>query len=125
MTQAPPTATYFQYLAMGQFMLQRSPSTGEWVYYPRMIAPRTGATDMEWTAPCGLGTVYATTVKRVKPPAVDVNIAIVELDEGPRMMTHVQGIAPDAVYIGMRVRACIVEGLDDNKILVFQPEDEA
>lgn len=125
MTQAPPTATYFQHLAEGRFMLQRSPSTGEWVYYPRMIAPRTGATDMEWLAPSGLGTVYATTVKRVKPPAADVNIAIVELDEGPRMMTHVQGIAPDAVRIGMRVRACIVDGLDECKILVFQPEEAA
>ena len=123
MTQPPPTATYFQHLAEGRFMLQKSPSTGEWVYYPRMIAPRTGASDMEWKAPSGLGTVYATTVKRVKPPATDVNIAIVELDEGPRMMTHVQGIAPDAVRIGMRVRACIVDGPDDNKILVFQPED--
>ena len=123
MTQPPPTATYFRHLEEGRFMLQRSPSTGEWVYYPRMIAPRTGASDMEWMAPSGLGTVYATTVKRVKPPASDVNIAIVELDEGPRMMTHVQGIAPDAVRIGMRVRACIVDGLDDNKILVFQPED--
>ncbi len=122
MTQAPPTATYFRHLAEGRFMIQRSPSTGEWVFYPRMIAPRTGATDLEWTAPSGLGTVYATTVKRVKPPAADVNIAIVELDEGPRMMTHVQGIAPDAVRIGMRVRATIVEGPDDGRILVFQPE---
>lgn len=122
MTQAPPTATYFRHLAEGRFMIQRSPSTGEWVFYPRMIAPRTGATDLEWTAPSGMGTVYATTVKRVKPPAADVNIAIVELDEGPRMMTHVQGIAPDAVRIGMRVRATIVDGPDGGRILVFQPE---
>ena len=125
MTQAAPTSTYFRHLAQGRFMLQHSPSSGEWVYYPRMVAPKTGATDMVWKQPSGLGTVYATTVKRVKPPAADVNIAIVELDEGPRMMTHVQGIAPDAVRIGMRVRACIVDGPDDAKILVFEPEAEA
>ncbi|WP_082355908.1 Zn-ribbon domain-containing OB-fold protein [Novosphingobium sp. AAP83] len=125
MTQAAPTSTYFRHLAEGRFMLQHSPSTGEWVYYPRMVAPKTGATDMVWKQPSGLGTVYATTVKRVKPPAADVNVAIVELDEGPRMMTHVQGIAPDAVRIGMRVRACIVDGPDDAKILVFEPEAAA
>jgi uncharacterized protein len=120
--QQPPTATYFRHLSEGRFMIQRSPSTGEWVFYPRMVAPRTGATDMEWVEPSGFGTVYATTVKRAKPPADDVNIAIVELDEGPRLMTHVQRIAPDAVKIGMRVRAAIVDGPDDKKIVVFEPE---
>lgn len=125
MTQAPPTATYFKHLSEGRFMIQHSPSTGEWVFYPRMIAPRTGAIDLEWTEPSGLGTVYATTVKRVKPPAPSINIAIVELDEGPRMMTHVQGIAADAVRIGMRVRAKIVDGLDNNRIVVFEPENAA
>lgn len=125
MTQAAPTSTYFRYLAEGRFLLQHSPSTDEWVYYPRMVAPQTGVTDMEWAEPSGLGTVYATTVKRMKPPAANVNIAIVELDEGPRMMTHVQGIAPEDVRIGMRVRARIVDGPDDAKILVFEPETGA
>lgn len=125
MTQAAPTSTYFRHLAEGRFLLQHSPSTDEWVYYPRMVAPQTGVTDMEWAEPSGLGTVYATTVKRMKPPAANVNIAIVELDEGPRMMTHVQGIAPEDVRIGMRVRARIVDGTDDAKILVFEPETGA
>lgn len=121
MTQPPPTTTYFQHLADGKFMIQRSPSTGEWVFYPRMIAPRTGATDLEWVEPCGLGTVYAATVKRMKPPAENVSIAIVELDEGPRLMTHVQSIPAENVSIGMRVRAKIVDG-PDGKIVVFEPD---
>jgi uncharacterized protein len=124
LTQAPPTATYFAHLAAGRFRIQRAKSTGEWVFYPRMFAPGTGACDLEWAEPSGFGTVYATTVKRVKPPAPDINIAIVELDEGPRLMAHVQGIAPEAVRIGMRVRARIVDGPDDNKIVVFGPEDD-
>jgi len=70
-----------------------------------------------------LGTVYATTVKRVKPPAANINIAIVELDEGPRLMSHVQGIEAEQVKIGMRVRSRIVNGPDDNKIVVFEPEN--
>jgi uncharacterized protein len=124
-TQAPPTATYFQHLSDGRFMIQRSPSTGEWVFYPRMIAPISGATDMEWLEPSGMGTVYAATVKRVKPPAPSVSIVIVELDEGPRLMTHVQGIDADQVRIGMRVRAKIVPGPDEVNIVVFEPEDAA
>lgn len=125
MTQTPPTAAYFNYVNEGRFMLQHSPSTGEWVYYPRVIGPKTGAADLEWAEPSGKGTVYATTVKRQKPPTPDINMAIVELDEGPRMLTHVQGIPAQDVRIGMRVRAKIVDGLDDNKIVVFEPEDAA
>ena len=123
MSQTPPTAAYFKYVNEGRFMLQHSQSTGEWVYYPRVIGPRTGATDLEWAEPSGMGTVYATTVKRQKPPTAHINISIVELDEGPRMLTHVQGIAAEDVRIGMRVKARIVDGPDDNKIVVFEPED--
>jgi len=122
LTQAPPTTTYFRHLAEGKFLLQRSQSTGEWVFYPRMLAPGSGATDLEWTEPSGLGTVYATTVKRMKPPEANVSIAIVELDEGPRMMTHVQSIPPEEVFIGMRVRARIVDAPDAGKILIFEPD---
>ena len=121
MTIAHPTSTYFQYLNDGKFMIQRSPSTGEWVFYPRVIAPRTAATDLEWVEPTGLGTVYAATVKRMKPPAENVSIVIVELDEGPRLMTHVQSVPAEKVVIGMRVRAKIADG-PDGKIVVFEPE---
>ena len=122
MTTAPPIATYFQHLSEGRFVIQRSPSTGEWVFYPRIIAPRTGATDLEWVEPSGLGTVYAATVKRMKPPAENISIAIVELDEGPRLMTHVQAMRAEEVFIGMRVRAKVVDGPDDNKIVVFEAD---
>lgn len=122
MTQVPPTSTYFKHLDEGRFLIQRSASTGEWVFYPRMIAPVSGATDLEWVEPSGLGTVYATTVKRLKPPAENVNIAIVELDEGPRLMTHVQSIPAEDVFIGMRVRAKVVDGPDSRKIVVFEAD---
>ena len=122
MTQPPPTQTFYQHLAEGKFLIQRSPSTGEWVFYPRMLAPKSGADDLEWTEPSGLGTVYATTVKRNKPPAPNVSIAIVELDEGPRMMTHVQSIPAEDVFIGMRVRAKIVDAPDEGKMVVFEPD---
>lgn len=121
---APPTATYFAHLAEGRFMIQRSAGSGEWVFYPRMMAPVSGATDLEWVAPSGRGTVYSTTVARKRPPQQNSNLSIVELEEGPRLMTRVEGIAAEDVRIGMRVRARIVEGID-GKIVVFTPEDAA
>jgi uncharacterized OB-fold protein len=124
LTQAPPTATYFAHLAEGRFMIQRSASTGEWIFYPRMLAPKSGATDLEWVAPSGFGTVYSTTVNRKRPPEPSLNLSIVELDEGPRLLTRVEGMAPEAVKIGLRVRAKVVDS-PDGKIVVFMPEDAA
>lgn len=123
MTLPPPTATYFQHLADGKFLIQRSASTGEWIFYPRMMAPVNGATDLEWAEPSGRGTVYAATVSRKKPPEPNASVVIVELEEGPRLMSRIDGIPAEDVRIGMRVKARIVDGLDDDKILVFVPED--
>ena len=122
--RTPPTATYFAHLEEGRFMIQRSASTGEWVFYPRVMAPGTGATDLEWTAPSGRGTVYATTINRKRPPEPNVNLSVIELDEGPRMLSRVEGIPAEEVRIGMAVRASIVDG-PDGKIVVFVPEEQA
>jgi uncharacterized OB-fold protein len=119
-----PEAEFRAFLAEGRFMIQRSAATGAFVFYPRIAAPGTGETDLGWVEASGLGTVYATTVTRLRPNAdgtpADYNIAIVELDEGPRMMSRVEGIPPGEVAIGMRVKARIatVEGAPN---IVFDP----
>ena len=124
MQRKPPTASYFENIENGRFAIQHSASTGQWVFYPRIMAPGTGATDLEWVEPSGLGTVYAATVTRRRPPEPDQSLVIVELDEGPRMMTHIRDIDPQDVRIGMRVRARI----DDDprgRIVIFVPAPEA
>ncbi|MEL6208812.1 MAG: OB-fold domain-containing protein [Pseudomonadota bacterium] len=105
-----PEAQYRAYLAEGRFMIQRSSSSGAYVFYPRTLAPGTGEQDLEWVEASGMGTVYATTCTRQRPEkGGDYNIALVDLDEGPRLMTRVEGVAADAVAIGMRVKARIAE----------------
>lgn len=113
-----PEAQYRAFLHQGRFMIQRSRSTGRHVFYPRVAAPGTGEADLEWIAAKGTGTVHATTVNRSKEGAL--NICIVELDEGPRLMSRVEGIAPEAVRIGLRVRARIGEEAGA-PILLFDP----
>ena len=68
----------------------------------------------------GRGTVYATTVIRARPPVPSYNVCLVDLAEGPRMMARVEGIAPDAVTIGLAVEAKIVTG-DAEPAVVFVP----
>src|ERR1700730_8870496 len=103
-----PEKEHFEYLAKGEFMLQRCRSSGAFIYYPRVAEPRTGATDLDWVRASGLGTVYSTTVIRQKPPKTDYNLALIDLAEGPRMMSRVQNIPPDQVKIGMSVRALVI-----------------
>ncbi len=101
-------------------MLQRSVTSGQFVFYPRIIAPGTGE-DLEWVEACGRGVVYATTVMRVKPPEPSYNIALIDLAEGPRMLSRVEGVAPEDVRIGMRVRARIIAA-EAGPLVVFAPE---
>jgi uncharacterized OB-fold protein len=119
-----PQAEYFVHLAQGRFMIQRSASSGEHVFYPRVAAPRTGARDLEWVPASGRGTVHATTVMRPKPPQAPYNVALVTLAEGPRMMSRIEGIAPEAVHIGMAVQARI-DASGEQPIVVFDPEPTA
>jgi uncharacterized protein len=115
-----PEKEFFEHLAAGRFMLQRSRSTGGYVFHPRVAEPGTGATDLEWVAASGRGVVYSTTVIRQKPPTPNYNLALIALAEGPRMMARVEGIAPEDVKIGMPVQAKVVhEG--EQALVVFEP----
>lgn len=113
-----PEKTYFDFLEGGRFMIQRSASSGRYVYYPRVAEPVTGATDLEWVAPSGLGTVYSAVTVRRKPPDVDFNVSVIELDEGPKLLSRVEGVDPGTVKIGMRVRARIAR-VEGAAVLVF------
>jgi len=115
-----PDADYRRHLEAGRFMLQRSRSSGAFVFHPRVAEPRSGAADLEWVEACGRGSVYSTTIVRCKPPAADYNVALIDLVEGPRMMSRVVGIAAADVKIGMPVRARIVID-NDAPLVVFDP----
>ena len=118
--QGGPDAQYQAFLRDGRFMIQRSRSTGAHVFYPRIAVPGTGATDLEWVPASGGGTVYAITVNRAREGSY--NIAIVELDEGPRMMTRIEGV--ETAPIGARVRARIAT-LGETPAIVFDLDQGA
>lgn len=104
-----PEDDYLRNLAEGRFMLQRSRATGQFFYPPRVAEPRTGSRELEWVAVSGRGVVYATTVVRKRPPEPNHGIVLVDLEEGPRMMSRVEGLPPEEVRIGMAVQAEIIE----------------
>ncbi|MGA8707545.1 MAG: OB-fold domain-containing protein [Steroidobacteraceae bacterium] len=120
MAEVHPEAEFFAFLETGRFMIQRNRESGRCFFYPRVAEPGTGSTDLEWVEACGRGTVYATTIIRQKPPTPSYNFALIDLEEGPRLTSRVDGIDPEAVRIGMSVRASIMRE-NDKAILVFVP----
>jgi uncharacterized OB-fold protein len=115
-----PDIEYQAFLQQGRFMIQRSASTGRCVFYPRAVEPGAGGEDLEWVEACGRGFVYSTTIVRMKPPGCPYNVAIIQLQEGPRLMSRVEGIDLQDVRIGLPVRARIVR--DENlAFVVFDP----
>jgi uncharacterized OB-fold protein len=98
-----PLAIYQAHLDKGELAYQWSPAAGRAVFYPRVVCPFTGNTDLEWRIASGLGTVYATTVT-YPAQGSGHNIVLVDCDEGFRLMSRVEEIDPMAVRIGMRVR---------------------
>src|SRR5262245_24887564 len=107
--QQSPLGTYLEYCKNGELAYQVCTDDGSPVFYPRVVAPKTGSPNLEWRVSKGLGTVYATTVvyNRDQPPH---NVVLVDVDEGFRMMSRVEDIDPMEVKIGMRVKVRIHPG---------------
>ncbi|MDF8334931.1 Zn-ribbon domain-containing OB-fold protein [Novosphingobium cyanobacteriorum] len=120
--QVKPDEQFTAFLAEGRFMIQRGVDTGTHVFFPRVVAPLTGE-ELEWVEASGLGTVHSTTVVRKRPPEPSYNVALIDLAEGPRMMSRVEGIDATEVRIGMAVRALIVDA-EDGPLVVFAPADQ-
>lgn len=115
-----PDARYRAFLEQGKFCIQYSPDSDRYIFFPRAICPYSGSTDLEWREASGRGVVYSTTVVRRKPErGGDYNVALIDLEEGPRMMSRVEGVAPDKVAIGMAVKAKIVTE-DGAPLVVFE-----
>jgi uncharacterized protein len=120
MSEIHPEHDFRKFLEEGSFRIQRSRASGRHIFYPRVAEPLTGSTDLEWVVASGRGTVYSTTVIRQKPPTPNYNLALVDLEEGPRMLSRVEGVAPEQVKIGMAVKAKIVRE-NGEALLVFEP----
>jgi uncharacterized OB-fold protein len=98
-----PLTIYLDHLERGQLAYQFSPEAKRAVFFPRVLCPFTGSGPLEWRISKGLGTVHATTVVHPAQGA-PYNVALIDCDEGFRMMSRVEEIAPDQVRIGQRVR---------------------
>ncbi len=113
-----PTLIYRRHLENGKLGYQRCADCSAVAFYPRVLCPVCGSGALEWHESAGRGTVYATTAVhgRDRDPR---NVALVDLDEGFRMMSLVEGVPAEEVEIGTRVRFEVRQGEEDEPVAVF------
>lgn len=121
----PVSQPFWDGLAEGKIRIQYSPSSDQWVFYPRTFAPGTLADDLEWREISGAGTLYTFTVaeRPTAPPwadAVPQLLAVVEWDEGPRLSTELVDVDPDDIEVGMRVEPVFCDE-DGITLLRYRP----
>lgn len=124
MSTPSPRQIYLDYLRRGQLAFQRD-AAGSPVFFPRLMSPSRGDTELRWQTSQGFGTVYSTTVVRPKS-GTSYNVSLIDLDEGFRLMSRVEG-EPSKINIGARVRVRVVdEGPEPIPVfdLVTSPEAE-
>lgn len=120
MNMPSPYAVYMEHLRRGELFYQWSPAAGRAVFFPRVACPYSGSTELQWRKSEGLGTVYSTSVVHPRKGA-PYNVAIVDCDEGFRLMTRVEGVPPEQVRIGQRVHFAVrtPEDPEDDPYPVF------
>lgn len=114
----------------GKLVIQRCRSCATPRFYPRIVCGACGSMDSDWIEASGLGTVFSyTVVHRAPSPAfkedVPYVLAIVELDEGVRMMSNVVGCDPAMVTVGMPVSVVFERMSDDIAVPKFAPAQQS
>ena len=104
----PEHQPYWDALRAGELRVQQCTSCDTLRHPPQPLCPRCRGSEYEWALMSGRGTVYSYVIThqatnaafRDKTPFPTV---LIELEEGPRMVSNLVDVAPDAIEIGMPV----------------------
>ncbi|MBW8816857.1 MAG: hypothetical protein AUG49_00080 [Catenulispora sp. 13_1_20CM_3_70_7] len=119
------TAPFWAAAARCELVVPECSACGLRFFVPEPACPRCLCERWEYVACSGRGTVYSVTVVHRTPgPGFQTPFAlsIVDLDDGPALLTHVVGCDPEKVEIGMPVRV-VFRRLTERIVLpCFTPE---
>ena len=121
------TRPYWDAAQQNELKLQVCDACNNSQFPPRAHCGSCGSDQLSWRTASGQGEIYTFTVAQRPPHPVFVEqcplvIAVVELAEGPRLMTNIVDCDPSTIQVGMPVRVTF-ETIDDSelKLPVFAP----
>ncbi len=113
---------FWEGIARHELLIQRCDACQRYVFYPRSQCPHCFADSLSWVQASGAGTIYSYTVvhQAYGPFAGDIPfvVALVELQEGVRMMTRISGSPREAVRVGAPVQI-VFEHINDELTLPY------
>jgi len=120
------TRPFWDAAAEGRLLIQRCNACDQWQYYPRPFCKRCWSEDLEWAEASGKGTIYTfSIVRRNDLPSFGDRVpyvpAIIDLEEGPRMMSEVVDAELESIEVGQAVVVDFREIDDELKRPVFRP----
>lgn len=123
----PETREFFDGLERRELRIQRCNACGRGYFYPRPFCPRPGchSRDVSWITASGRGSLYSYVIAHRGHPAFEAPyvIAVVELEEGGRMMTNITGLeepTPRALPAGAPVEVMFEEQPDGRVLPAFR-----
>ena len=101
---APDAAQFWEAAARGELHLPWCVPCGAPFFYPRPLCPRCGSRELEWRRASGRGRLHAFCIQHATPlpelrDRVPFVTALVELEEGPRIMSRLVGVEPDPAAV--------------------------
>ena len=120
------TAPWWDAAREGRLLLRSCNACGTVHHYPRPFCPECWSEDVTWIEASGRATVYTHSTVYVNdlPPfgeQVPYIAVVVDLEEGPRMMTRVVECDPADVEVGMPLEVAFWEVTDEVTLPVFRP----
>lgn len=107
-----------------KLLIQHCKECNTYIFYPRIVCPHCMSANIEWEKSAGIGKVYSYTIVRYGPPGFKDDVpyiaALVELDEGVRMITNIIDCDIDKVKCDMPVEV-IFEKRETVKVPMFRP----
>jgi len=127
-TPTPETAPFWDAAKEDRLLIQRCRACSRHYFYPRPFCPHCASADVEWDEVSGEGRLMSYVINYRPVPPIDAGaaqiIALVELDEGVRLLTNIVDAAPepDALPLDAPVRVAF-EPRGDFKLPVFRLVD--
>jgi len=124
----PEAKPYWDGLREGKLMLPECNDCGKAFFYPRIACPNCHSRNVGWVQASGKGRLYSFQIAyralnpafKIPPPYV---LAMVELEEGPRLMSNLINVEadPDVIKCDMAVEVVFEKQTDEVTIPLFQP----
>ena len=119
----PETKPFWDGTRAGELRLQRCSACSHVYFPPRPFCPKCAARKVEWFKASGRGRLFSYVIHHRPAPGFTppYSIAVVELEEGPRMMTNIVGCKPETVRIDMPVQVVFDDVTPEISVPKFTP----